>query len=83
MSVSVDRILHQINDGGEVVAVAIEKHSARIGAQRIALAVAILGLEELAVKHLALEVAQMLAVLAQEIVGYDNLVEQIPSTHIF
>ena len=66
MSVSVDRILHQINDGGEVVAVAIEKHSARIGAQRIALAVAILCLEELAVKHLALEVAQMLAVLAQE-----------------
>ena len=62
----------------EVVAVAVEERSARVGAQRIAFACAFVGLQEVHVEHAVVEVGEVLTVALEEVVADDDLVEQVP-----
>ena len=74
--------LDQIDDGGEVVAVAVEEHTTRVGSHGISLPVAFNGLEEIAVEHFGpreSELGFFLAVVVlQEVLCHHNLVKQVP-----
>ena len=65
-----------------MVAVTVHKDAARIGTQGIALTVALAAAQELAVQHLGTREGQgglvLAVVVPEEVVGEDNLVEQVP-----
>ena len=65
-----------------MVAVTVEEDAAGVGAQGIALTVALVAAEELAVQHLGAGEGQgglvLAVVVAQEVVGEDDLVKQVP-----
>ena len=74
--------LDEVNHRGEVVAVTVDENAARVGAQGVALTVALATAQELAVEHLGSGEGQgglvLAVVVLQEVVGEDNLVEQVP-----
>ena len=65
-----------------MVAVTVEEDAAGVGAQGVALTVALVAAEELAVQYLGAGEGQgrlvLAVVVAQEIVGEDDLVKQVP-----
>ena len=65
-----------------MVAVTVQEHTAREGTQRLAMTVALVAAQELAVQHLGAQEGQGGLFLAlevlQEVVGENNLVKQVP-----
>ena len=79
-------LFHQENLCWEVVAITVQEHAAAISTQWVALTVALLSLQEVAVKRLATQESELWFVLAvtifsEESVAHD-LVEEIPLTFI-
>ena len=79
-------LFHQENLCWEVVVIAVQEHAAAISTQWVALTVALLSLQEVAVKRLATQESELWFVLAvtifsEESVAHD-LVEEIPLTFI-